>query len=188
MKKHILLLVLVTFLGLTACAPKVQTISFSEEQTKETTPNEKVEKESDIYVSVGGCVNKPGVYIVPESSRVFEVINIAGGVTRGADTDALNLVNVVKDGMKIVVPSKKASANEGDKAVTSEENKSSLVNINEADVETLTSLPGIGKSKATAIVSYREKNGYFGSIEDIKNVSGIKDGTFEAIKDCITTY
>lgn len=136
-----------------------------------------------IYVSVMGDVKEPGVYIMPEGSRVYEALNAAGGIVPPGDINGVDLVNVLKDGARVYVPG--AASQNGEKTGTGE---AGAININLASESDLTKIPGIGPAKAKTIVSYREKNGPFSSIEDIMNISGIKEGTFEKIKDYITVY
>lgn len=97
-----------------------------------------------------------------------------------ADVERLNLAKVLTDEEKIVVP-KKVILEEAE-----EERENDIININTADVEKLSTLTGIGKSTAEKIIKYREENGYFNSIEDIMNVSGIGENKFNSIKDNIT--
>ena len=114
-------------------------------------------------------------------------MELAGGFTEEAAQDSLNLAAYVKDGDKITVYSKE----EAEKSFVGNMEQPDMtdgeyVNINTADKKTLMTLPGIGESKADAIISYREKNGMFSSIEDIMNISGIKQGAFDKIKSLIT--
>lgn len=142
-----------------------------------------------IYVHVCGAVVNPGVYEVNTGTRVFEVINLAGGVTNEGAPDALNQAELVEDGQKILVPTlEEAQTLEFEDAVGNQEDssKGGLVNINKAGKEELMTLPGIGDSKAQSIIAYREENGNFKTIEDIKNITGIKDGLFNKIKDYIS--
>lgn len=154
-------------------------------------------KNSSIYVYVCGEVNTPGVYEVSEDARVFEVLNKAGGYTKDAATN-LNLAETVYDGEKISVLSKEeyeelSIYNSEELSEVSNDNlpgdaleNDGLININNADVNELKSLPGIGEKKAQAIVNYREENGFYKDISDLLNVSGIGDGIYDQIKDCIT--
>lgn len=147
---------------------------------------ELIEPEAYVYVSLTGCIKHPGVYILPKDSRVFEAVNAAGGATEEGDLSAVNLVNIMQDGQQIVIPKIKEESDEyGGYEQTVEDGK---VNINTASCADLCTLPGIGESKAKAIISYREKNGKFKKSDEIKQVSGIKDGTFEKIKDSIVAY
>ncbi len=127
------------------------------------------------YVYICGYVINPGVYICDEGMRIYELIDMAGGFHSEADRDYLNLVEVVTDGQKIYVP-KLGEVVSGDKQ---------KVNINTADKLTLMTLPGIGESRASDIISYREEQGGFARIEDIMKVSGIKEAAYEKIKDYI---
>lgn len=133
---------------------------------------------SYIYVDVKGEVNNPGVYRLAESSRAFQAIELAGGLTSDAYTKDVNLAHILEDEEIIYIPY------EGEEA--SDEIASSKININKATVEELELLNGIGNVTAQNIVAYREENGPFTSIEDIKNVTNIKDAVYEKIKNYIT--
>jgi len=130
----------------------------------------------------------PGVYTLPTESRVLDAIQQAGGLLPTAEEKALNLAAKLVDEMVIYVP----AIGETDGPVlhmsspASNESQSSLVNINTADETTLMTLSGIGPSKAKAILTYREEKGLFQSIEEIKDVTGIGDQTFENLKDFIS--
>ena len=129
--------------------------------------------------------------------RINDVIEAAGGVTEEADLRKVNLAYTVKDGQKIYIPNKKDLEDTEDLDIISEEpgtevieeenetKNNEIVNINTASKEELQSLPGIGESTANKIITYREQNGKFKAIEDIKNVSGIGDSKFETIKSHI---
>lgn len=148
-----------------------------------------------VYVQVCGAVNKPGVYKVKSTLRVFEVIDVAGGVTEEAETNVINMAKPVMDEMKLYIPAKDEVDAEGyeytDYDLNLEESEDispeddGLVNINEAGEEELMTLPGIGEAKAGAIIAYREENGAFTDISEIMNISGIKQAAFEKIKDLI---
>lgn len=137
-----------------------------------------------IYVDIGGEVLRPGVYEVEEGTRLFQVIEKAGGLTEDANIDEINRAETVFDGQKIMIGDKTAEG------VTSEEKTDTQadgkININTADSATLQEIPGIGPSKADRIIQYRESEGRFKSIDDIKNISGIGNKTFESIKEYIT--
>lgn len=142
--------------------------------------------ETDIYVDISGCVYNPGVYMVESGTRLFEVIDKAGGLTDEADIDTINRAEEVYDGQKIII---KPIMDGGDTSVSSANtglDSSGRININTADSVLLQEIPGIGPSTAQKIIDHRELNGKFKSIEDIKNVSGIGDKTFEKLKDYIT--
>jgi len=135
----------------------------------------------NIYVDISGCVNNPGVYELKEGTRVFQLIEEAGGLTEDADIEDLNRAEEVIDGQKIVIYSK-----DSDIETTSSESSSGKININRADSAKLQEIPGVGPATAQKIIEYREQNGKFKSIEDIKNVSGIGSKTFESLKEYIT--
>lgn len=148
-----------------------------------------------VYVQVCGAVNQPGVYRVSSTLRVFEVIEIAGGMTEEADINVINMAKPVMDEMKLYIPSKDEVSMgnydnsgydlyEGETEDTGLE-EDGLVNINEAGEEELMTLPGIGEAKAGAIIAYREENGAFTDISEIMNISGIKQAAFDKIKDLI---
>ena len=149
--------------------------------------DEKVKEE--IYVHIEGAVNIPGVKAVEKGTRVFELIDMAGGALEDADLSKINLASILKDEQKVYVPYKMNLENtcENDLTGNSVEVKANgLVNINTADNEELQQLEGIGPSMAKKIVDYREENGYFSSIEQIKSVSGIGESKFNKIKEEIT--
>ncbi len=156
---------------------------------------------ADIYVHVCGAVADPGVYVLKSDTRVFEAVEAAGGFTEDAAEDYVNLAMPVSDGMKIVIPTVEELAgiegtdlSYGVSDVSTEDLKpepdslkaDGLININTADESELMTLTGIGEGKARAIVSYREEHGSFKSTEELKNVSGIGDATFNKFKDSIT--
>lgn len=153
-----------------------------------------------IFVDIGGEVAAPGVYEVTEGTRLFEVINRAGGLTEEADIDVINRAETVYDGQKILIASYeetrsgKNTAGTGDGQTTGSgagfaqgtgNTEGEKVNINTADSAELQSIPGIGPSKADRIIEYRNTQGRFNTIEDIKNISGIGNKTFESIKKYI---
>ena len=138
------------------------------------------------YVDIKGEVKDPGVYKLKEGSRVIDAINASGGLKENANTYSVNLSKKITDEMVIIVPSNSENTNVSDNTITQNTKNSGLVNINTATTKELLSITGIGESKASNIVKYREENGNFSSIEDIKNVSGIGDSLFEKIKKYIT--
>ena len=146
----------------------------------QTSAVEYIEPENTIVVYITGAVQNPGVIDIPEDSRVIDAINAAGGLTSSADLEAINMAQRVKDGQ-----------HENDNRIAAKKptstRKNSLVNINTADESELISLPGIGPATAKKIIDYRENNGAFIEIEDIKKVRGIGQSKFENMKDFITT-
>lgn len=153
-----------------------------------------------IYVHVCGAVRNPDVYELPEGSRVYEAVQAAGGFTDEADSSYVNQAQKLSDGVKLVIP----TLEQTDAVGTEDEGQAPIgivgepeeesgqdaasdgkVNINTASETELCNIPGIGAVRAAAIIAYRQEKGGFSSIEEIKNVSGIKEGTYEKIKDSI---
>lgn len=156
---------------------------------------EKPEKTPEVcVVYVCGAVMSPGVYNLPEGSRIYEAIEMAGGFADEADSEYLNQAGNLQDGMKLYVPTKEqVEKNEvpteqgnGDSLLPRETADDGRVNINTATEGMLCTLPGIGTSKAKSIISYREEHGAYEQIEDIMKVTGIKEGLFQKIRDKIT--
>ncbi len=144
------------------------------------------------YVDISGEVKLPGVYKVTSETRLFEVIDMAGGLTDDADISSLNRAERVQDGQKVVVRAfgeSEESGTDGEAGISGNSESalddSGKVNINIADLSTLQTIAGIGPSKAQSIIDYREQNGYFTTIEEIMYVSGIGEKTFASIKDQI---
>lgn len=157
-------------------------------------------KKGKIAVHVIGEVNKPGVVKLNEGDRIIDAIKEAGGQTENADLSKVNLAYIVEDGTQIYIPKYsdnledisliREDAGEGivkQSAINDEGNNlDTKVNINTATKEKLVTLPGIGESMADKIISYRNQNGKFENIEDIKKVNGIGESKFNNIKDRIT--
>jgi competence protein ComEA len=162
-----------------------ETLVFSKEETNEE-HQKKEEAELPIVIDVKGSVQNPGIYTMKDGERIDDAINKAGGFTKNAEVAAVNLAQKVTDEMVVYVPS------EGEKELTSipvggtDTEKSALININNAQSEELQKLNGVGPSKAEAIITYREENGPFKAPEDIMNVSGFGEKSFEKIKEQIT--
>jgi len=168
-----------------------------------TQPKETTTKKSErFYVDVKGNVKNPGVYKFKENDRVKDAIEKAGGLTKNANTNNINLSQKLSNEMVIYVYSN-YEVNNGNKILdcntVCETNvievnncvdnisENDLININTASLEELQTLTGIGESKAKNIIEYRNNNNGFDNIEEIKNISGIGDALFESIKDKITT-
>lgn len=177
-----------------------------------TEDKEESKEVNTVFVDVKGAVNAPGVYEIDADRRIIDAINLAGGLLQNANTINLNLSKKVKDEMYIVVYTqaqvdnfKKEHKEEPiscaakecvcpdvsndaciSKGEIKKEGVNSKISINNASKEELTKLPGIGDSKADAIIKYRSENEGFKQIEDIKNVSGIGELVYEKIKDSIT--
>ena len=181
----IILLICLMFIALVACQ-KGECESISLEQVEEEAIDENTEERTErtedmeyIFVYVCGAVNREGVYELLSGSRVYQAIEVAGGFREDADKNSVNQAEVLEDEERIYVP----IVGEKITSVSEEEGK---VNINKASKEELMTLPGVGESRAESIIQYREDVGAFQNIEDIMQVSGIKEGLFEKIKDLIT--
>ena len=214
-----LLLIIIVFISLKSnnkiekveAIKEVKTEKIVEEKKEEM----KEEKIKYLKVDVKGEVKNPGVYELEEGKRVIDSINKAGGLTKNADTNYINLSKKIKDEMIIIVYSKEEIANLKDKENiivyvekececpsikndacvydSKEESidsnnleKNDKININTATIEQLQTLSGIGEAKAKSIIEYREENGNFKNIEEIMNVSGIGESAYSKIKDNIT--
>ncbi len=161
-----------------------------------------IQKESIecIVVHVCGAVQTPGVYELETESRVMDAVLAAGGFLPEADTEYVNLATVLTDGSKVKIPTRdevtdmslgqKIADDDGVIIVQTQENTGiaplQKVNINTADKELLCTLPGIGETRAESILAYRTEHGSFSKIEDIMQVSGIKENSFQKIKEYIT--
>lgn len=163
----------------------------SNSEEKKTDSTEQRQESVQIQVYVCGAVKAPGVYTLPEGSRVYEAVAMAGGLLETADEKALNQARLLTDGEQVTVftadevESGEAAADSREETGTGEKN-GQKVNINTADENTLMTIPGIGESRARAIIAYREENGKFASVEEIMKIDGIKEKMFEKIKDSIT--
>lgn len=150
-----------------------------------------------ITVFVNGAVNLPGLYALPNGSRVNDAIAAAAGFATDAAADVVNLAQELQDGSQIYVPSQSEAAalpavvsvpvlNLSSGTGGQPETPQGKININTATLELLDTLPGIGPSTAQKIVDYRDEVGMFTKIEDLMNVSGIGEAKFDKIKDQIT--
>ena len=161
-------------------------VSFSNISNETNNKDERAENRHDekIFVDVKGAVKHPGVFETTKDKRVRDLIEEAGGLLDDADTSTLNLSQKVKDQMVIYV----LKHGEKPKQISdggSSSSNTDVININTANKEQLMKISGVGKTKAEAIISYREKNGDFKKKEDITKVHGIGKATFEKIKDKI---
>ena len=158
----------------------------------------------DIKIYIRGEINSPGLYKIGADVRLCELIEIAGGATENADLDRLNLAAILTDGTTLDIPAigsktevdptialtnqsiYESSVKPAQTAAVSEKITSGTININTAPASELMRLPGVGQATADKIISYRNANGEFKSIEEIMNVSGIGEKTFEKMKPFIT--
>lgn len=208
MKKTIIILILSLFITITFAACGEEEIALSEVSTESTSTAEEdsalqtsteaeagkeetvQEQSAAVYVYVCGEVASPGVYELAQGARIYEAVTLAGGLTEDADPSVINQAEPVTDGMMIRIPA--AGSEEAAEAASMKPGQvtaadgTTLVNINTADAATLMTLPGIGESKAAAIIAWRQENGGFTTKEDLKNVSGIGDSTYERLSQQIT--
>lgn len=171
---------------------EVQTSQVSESSLHETT-----QAVETIAVYLCGEVCNPGVYVLQAGSRLYQAVEEAGGLTANARAEAVNLARILLDSEQIYIPNIAESIDQIEKetqnvispeAIVSSASSDNLLNINQASESELMQLPGIGQVKAAAIVTYRNSNGPFSSIEEIKNVPGIKEAAFDKIKGMITVF
>lgn len=183
---------LITFLMilLTSCNEK-KDIEFGEsyiETAIENTIVSSIEQSTDIeeyiHVFVSGAVNNPDVYTLKKGSIIKDAVDLAGGFSEEACRDYVNLAKKLEDGEHIMIPTMEQMSGLSVQNILEESQKSTLVNINTATKEELMSLPGIGERKADSIIEYRNSKS-FSAIEDIMNISGIKEAAFNKIRDKI---
>ena len=173
--------------------------SSTTENIENVVQNKVIEEIPKIVVHVSGEVVSPGVISLDEGARLIDAINQSGGLTEKADISKVNLAYVLEDAQKIYIPSVDDKEEEmyilegsGDTQIVtnsgsteSKKEEKLMVNINTANAIELSQLPGIGNSTAYKIINYRNENGKFNTIDDIKNVSGIGEAKFNKIKDNI---
>lgn len=140
---------------------------------------------NQITIHITGEVNNPGIVILDEGARIVDALEAAGGETQNADINKLNLAYVLDDGEKLYIPGKNEEEKEYITRGNGNQTETAKVNINTAQIEELSTLPGIGEATANKIIEYRKENGKFEKIEDIKNVSGIGDSKFQNIKEML---
>ena len=205
MKKTVIFLFLILCMtAVNTGGQKKQETDFILENPKEHTDNEKQtegnkdikegksdsEKEKsteNIFVYVCGAVQKPGVYEFLPGQRICDAIAAAGGLSEQAAGDSLNQAEVLSDGqmLRVLTTEEAAAATVQPGQETAESSRDGRVDINTADASALMSLPGIGQSKADAIIAYRNEHGAFKAPEELMNISGIKEGVYQKIKDSI---
>lgn len=217
-RKQILIISLIVITLLLTAIPLVKFYSKKEPKLDKKEPiliakKEKNESKEDVQdllkVDIKGEITNPGIYSMPISSRVIDVIEKAGGLTSNANTTVINLSKKISDEMVIIIYSNDQVANftktkeqekviqaqcikpseeslKNDACISSETTSPGKISINSASLEQLQTLSGIGESKARDIINYRETNGLFEKVEDIKNVPGIGEALFAKIKENIT--
>ncbi len=162
--------------------------NYETESASETEP----EEVKLIYVYICGAVKQPDVYAIAEGSRIYDLFRLAGGLKPEAATDYWNQARILVDGEMLYVPTTEevqayteAEREQAAGGNTSSESAKDKVNLNTATKEELMTLPGIGESKALAILAYRKEHGRFSSVEELMEIAGIKDGVYSKIKDFI---
>ncbi|MEK0401538.1 helix-hairpin-helix domain-containing protein [Streptococcus suis] len=170
--------------------PQLEQTSRSSDLVEETS-TEVSEDPSQLVVDVKGAVEKPGLYTLEAGARVNDAVEAAGGLTSQADPKSINLAQKLSDEAVVYVASKDekisvVASTTARSAMSSEEKKTSLVNLNTATEADLQTISGIGAKRATDIIAYREANGGFKSVDDLNNVSGIGDKTMESIRPYVT--
>lgn len=188
----------------TGCISSSDQKSYNKMSGKDNLNDKKSDGQSQVVVYICGAVKHPGVYKFTAGSRVNDAVNAASGFKKGAARTAINQARVLEDGEQITIPTLKqvkrkqlSKTTDGDnfqdKTTDNEntdsserESQNTLININTASAGELTSLSGIGQSRADAIIEYRQSNGKFQGIEDIMKIPGIKQGIFNKIKNKIS--
>jgi len=146
--------------------------------------NESAATVQEITIYVTGAVNQPGLVKVKEGARAAEAVNACGGLLPIADSEKVNMAQVLKDGQQLMVPEKRGGM--GENKMPSKDNAGSeKVNINTADEKALDTLPGIGPAMAKRIIEYRQTEGPFQSVEDLKKIRGIGEAKFAKMKEKI---
>lgn len=166
-------------------AARLSTDSAAQEEAHETSKKTNEKTVGVIVVHICGAVNKPGVYELPEGSRVIDAVTKGGGLSEEADERGLNEARILSDGEQIIVPIVGEVAITGDRGAALD-GIDSKININTAGLDGLQTLTGIGETKARAILDDRDRNGPFSKTEDIMRVTGIGEGVFNRIRDDIT--
>lgn len=166
-------------------ADVVQPIPFENPLLEQEELTEYVE-DMAIFIEVKGAVKSPGVYELKDGDRVLNAIELAGGYLATANSKNINHAQRVVDEMVIYIPLEGEETEEIETIVAAQDENANLVNINKADASMLTTLPGIGLAKAEAILAYREGNGNFKEKQDLMNVTGIGQKTFEKLEPLIT--
>lgn len=159
------------------------------EEEVEVQKEPEVIEDTVIKVDIKGAVSHEGVYIAAEGDRIEDIVKKAGGLTDDANPESINLAQRVEDQMVIYVMKKGEEPKveiSGQPGAAQKETEGGKININSASETELQEITGIGPSKASAIVQYREEQGPFSAIEDLMNISGIGEKTFEKMKDQVT--
>ncbi|EGO2660521.1 helix-hairpin-helix domain-containing protein [Enterococcus faecalis] len=146
--------------------------------------------ETMIYVDIKGAVKVPGIYQLKNQQRIWDALALAGGVSEEADTAQVNYAQKVKDQMIIYVPKKGESVAQSletlQESAPAQQNQEEKINVNTATEAELQTISGIGAKKAQEIIRFRDEQGPFKTVEELKNVPGIGEKTVERLKDMLT--
>lgn len=180
-----------------AQSEEIEKESTDPKQSNDTSQNTNNSPTTEVTVYISGAVKTEGVVTMSSEDRLSDAIKVMGGIVEGADMNAINLAEKLVDGKHYVIPKQgeqipvdvnAGGGTSGGAAQTAGGNaqgQGGLVNINIATLEQLDTLPGVGEATANKIITYREENGGFKTIEDLKNVKGIGDKKFEDMKSSI---
>ena len=189
-KKRKVIIMAAVLLLLAGCSKEaekeqVRLAEVKEDTSQDAETEDTEEKQEAIYVHVCGEVVNPGVYRLHTGSRIYEALEAAGGLSDEASAEALNQAEQIEYGQQIYVPSREEKEQQILENQSADPEEDGKVNLNTASKEQLKTLNGIGEAKATAIIQYREEHGGFQKIEELMEVEGIKEGTFQKIMDQI---